>query len=300
MQIAHIGNTAGVASKIAKEQRKKGHNVDVFVFDDFTEKRFGGVRVNYNSKIAKFLFHRKLKSYDIWHYHYPYGSLKEKLEKMHQDQIFLKHYHGSDLRGKYDEDFCLVSTPDLLKYAPNAAWLPIPIDLKEIECYRNNTTCNVNSPPLIAHYPSYGNMRSYNFVYSNVFNRIENENKGKIINILNLSHEEALKKISYSNISIGKILPEMGWFATFELESMALGKPVMAYVSDELYDLYAPPIFRTTIDTFEDDLITLLSDESEMRRLSIEGLKYVEKHHNSQNITERLYKYYSSEKVMKN
>ena len=295
MRIAHIGNIAGIASIISKEQQSNGDAADVFVFDTFTEEQFGGVRIYYNSYISKLMFYKKLKSYDIWHYHYPYGGLKKYLEKNQQNKIFLKHYHGDDLRRarKKEYDFCLVSTPDLLNYAPNGQWLPNPIDLKEIECYRINNVNNVNSPPLIAHYPYYENMHSYNDHYSNVLDRIEKENKGKIVNISNITHTTALEKISYCSITIGKILPDIGWFGKFELESMALGKPVIAYVSDELYKRYSPPIFQTTINTFHDDLIALLNDKSEMKRLSLEGLKYIEKYHNSRNVTQQIYKYYN-------
>ena len=296
MRIAHIGNTAGIASILSKEQQSDGHIADVFVFDAFTQEQFGGLRIDYRSySFSKFMFHKKLKSYDIWHYHYPYGSLKEYLEKNQQNKILLKHYHGDDLRRatKKEHDFCLFSTPDLLKYAPNGEWLPNPIDLKEIECYRINNV-NENSPPLIVHYPYYRNMQSYNDHYSNVLDKIEKENKGRIINISNVTHTAALEKISYCSATIGKILPEIGWFGKFELESMALGKPVIAYVSDELYKRYSPPIYRTTIDTFHNDLITLLNDESEMKRLSLEGLKYTEKHHDTRNVTQQIYKYYKS------
>jgi hypothetical protein len=43
---------------------------------------------------------------------------------------------------------------------------------------------------------------------------------------------------------------------------------------------------------FEHDLIALLNDESEMKRLSLEGVNYIEKHHNTKNIVEQIYKYY--------
>ena len=110
MRIAHIGNTAGIGSMLSREQQQKGDDTDVFVFDDLTRSRFGGTN-NYNSFFDKNLFYMRLKQYDIWHYHYPYGSLHAYLKKNFKKKIFLKHYHGSDLRmtGEKDLDFCLVS-----------------------------------------------------------------------------------------------------------------------------------------------------------------------------------------------
>jgi len=81
MRIAHIGNTAGIGSMLSKEQQKKGHNTNVFVFDDLTQHRFGGIKINFNSFFEKTLFYTRLKFYDIWHYHYPHGSLHVYLKK---------------------------------------------------------------------------------------------------------------------------------------------------------------------------------------------------------------------------
>ncbi len=119
MKIAHINNTSGIASIIAEQQRREGHEVDVFVFNDTIFKQFGGSKLNYWSPLDRWKLFRKLRGYDVWHYHYPYGSLKRSLEKRNSDKIYLKHYHGNDLRDRHEGDFCLVSTPDLLKYAPN-------------------------------------------------------------------------------------------------------------------------------------------------------------------------------------
>ena len=59
---------------------------------------------------------------------------------------------------------------------------------------------------------------------------------------------------------------------------MALGKAVIAYVSDELYSKYRPPIYRTTRETFKSDLETLLQDQSERQRLGKSGLQYAQNH----------------------
>ncbi len=98
MKIAHIGEIAGVSSLLSSEQHQNGNMADVFVFDSVTQHRFGGIHVNYNSFIQKTMFYIRLKLYDVWHYHYPYGTLYNYLKKNYKNKIFLKHYHGSDLR----------------------------------------------------------------------------------------------------------------------------------------------------------------------------------------------------------
>lgn len=294
MNIGHIGNTAGVASTIAYEQQKSGHKTDIFVFDDLTHKLFGGIKINYNSHWEKWRFFHKLNDYDVWHYHHPYGSLKEKLESKKTGKIFLKHYHGSELRGKYENEFCVVSTPDLLKYAPKGIWIPNPINFQEIIKITQKSNSTI---PKIAHYPDYLLTKSFTDYYSAPLTKLENNGACKVIKIVNVPHKESLELISTCDIVVGKIMLDMGWFGKFELEGMALGKPVIAYVSDELYDKYKPPIYRTTPDTIEDDIVSLLADMDERERLSKEGLKYVRDNHDASNVTKLIQDCY--EKLVK-
>jgi glycosyltransferase involved in cell wall biosynthesis len=290
MRIAHINNISGVASIIAKQQRKEGHNIEVFVFNKIIYKQFGGTKFNYYLPLSRWKFFRRLNEYDIWHYHYPYGSLKRSLDRRHKDKIYLKHYHGNDIRGMYDDDFCVVSTPDLLQYAPNGKWLPNPIDLIELESIipLNQKQTRITK---IAHYPYYQNYDSNDY-YTTVLSEIGNEKKSEVVRISNLSHIKTLETISSCDIVIGKILPDVGWFGKFELEGMALGKPVITYVSDELYEKYKPSVYRTTENTFKRDLEGLIEDIAERDRLCKEGQAYIKKYHSMEVIFKALNEYY--------
>ncbi len=303
MRIAHINNISGVPSTIAENQKKQGHSVDVFVFNDIIHKQFGGTKVNYRSPIAQWKLFKKLKKdYDVWHYHYPYGSLKNNLERRNQGKMYLKHYHGDDIRGKHDNDFCLVSTPDLLQYAPNGRWLPNPIDtplIEKIVDAKGESTIdpkkNNNGKARVAHYPFYKNSHSPDSdYYTTALNKLQKENKCEKVEIINLSHIQALQAMHSSDIIVGKILPKVGWFGRFELEGMALGKPVITYVSDYLYEKYKPPIYRTTKDTFMQDLESLVADDAEKNRLAIEGQGYVKKHHSIESIIKTVNECYKS------
>lgn len=280
MRVAHIGNTAGVGSILAAAQRAKGHKTGVFVFDDATERQFGGTRVNYHSLFERWSFFQRLKGYDVWHYHYPYGSLKASLESRRQSKIFLKHYHGDDLRGKREDELCAVSTPDLLQFAPAGVWVPTPIDFSEIGSV---TPADASGVLKVAHYPYYEGKQAPDY-YSAALARLEEKGLCKVERIVNMPHREALAAIAVCDVVVGKILPGIGWFGKFELEGMALGKPAIAYVSDELYEKYRPPIFRTTAETFEQDLAGLLQNENERRRLSREGAAYVRENHDSDRV----------------
>jgi hypothetical protein len=49
MRIAQINNNAGAGSILAEQQRKDGHEVEVFVLNKITHKQFGGRKFNYCS-----------------------------------------------------------------------------------------------------------------------------------------------------------------------------------------------------------------------------------------------------------
>jgi len=295
VKVAHINNTSGLGTKISKEQeRKYGHQTKVFVFSDIAFHQFGGQKYNFNSRFSKFKFFNEIKNFDVWHYHYPYGSLKNNLEKKknkNNNKIMIKHYHGSDLRGKFEDEQCFVSTPDLLKFAPNGIWIPIAIDVNEI-LKNDKIQKKKNEVKKIAHYPYYKIRKTHDDNYSETLNKIKSEYNCEIVEIINVKHTEAISLISECDIVIGKIMPEMGWFSTFELEGMLLEKPVIAYVSDELYEKYRPPIYRTTKDTFEKDLVNLLEDEKRQKNLAAEGKTYVCNTHAVDKVVELIEKYY--------
>jgi glycosyltransferase involved in cell wall biosynthesis len=308
LKIAHIGNTAGVASIIAEEQKKNNHTVEVFVFDKLLHEQFGGTfidyrfirRINKGNKSVNFrwflerkrLF-KRLQNYEIWHYHYPYGSLKRNISKHLKGQKLLNHYHGDDLRNKLDNNFCIVSTPDLLKFAPHGVWVPNPVNVP----YIRNFVCDESSKPSIfrvAHYPYYRSYPGYPDYYSYPLSNLEKKGKCKVVTVFRQDYPATLRTLANCDVVIGKILPSIGWFGKFELEAMALGKPVIAYISDELFEKFRPPVYRTKENTFEKDLETLLESVTEQRRLGDEGRSYVEKNHSVKHVCNLIEKYYQN------
>lgn len=296
MKIVHINNTAGVASVLARQQNNTGHTAEVFVFNSAAHRQFGGKKFNYHWPLSRWNFFKIIKEFDLWHYHYPYGSLKKNLEKRRNLKPFLKHYHGDDIRGLVDTDFCLVSTPDLLKYVPNGKWLPNPIDIDGINCMLTEISYE-NKLPKVLYYPKVyeSNIHSRELgIKRSVLADLEVKRKLVVIPILDLPYEKALNKIAQCDIVVGKILPIMGWIGRIELEAMALGKPVIAYVSDELYDRYKPPVFRTSEKSFQSDLEYLLEDTNTRDILVKLGLVYVKDNHSVHNVCNLLHKYYAS------
>jgi glycosyltransferase involved in cell wall biosynthesis len=325
LKIAHIGNTSGVPISLAREQSKQGHEVEVFVFSPLAQRQFGGTFVNLNRVsiwegqkhvnnlylLNKLKFFNTLKKYDIWHYHTPHGTLKEQIEERKKGHRYLKHYHGTELRHKYEPDFCLVSTPELLEFAPNGSWVPNPLDLELISKFQNgkditraddqkelNHDGNVKPTIRLAHYPYYktSGHEMYRDYYTETMKLLKNKQGLDVVEIYGLPYQESIQTHSNCDITIGKIEPFVGWPGRFELEGMALGKPVICYVIDELYEKFRPPVFRTTKETFRQDLEYLLEDESTRERLAKQGMEYVKRNHDVRETTKRLEHFYEKAK----
>lgn len=314
MNIAHINNLAGVGSEISKGQRKQGHHVQVFTFDRTLHKMFGENYVNFNFKTVDkqgtktnpfYLVHRqfflnKIKDCDIWHYHYPFGGLREWLyENRNEKNKIVKHYHGDDIRGRKDNGRAIVATPDLLDYAPNSVWIKNPVDLEFISKFKTGVEEGKDKGrdkdkdsrlKLVAHYPHY-KLYSSQDNYSNTLYELEKKGVIKIHEIFGLEYDKALSKLAQCDIAVGKIMPDVGWFGKFELEAMALGIPVIAFVSPALYQKYKPPIYNTTVYDFKKDLETLVHDSDTKKRLNKEGIEYV-RSHDIPNVVREIDKFY--------
>ncbi|MGI0026160.1 MAG: glycosyltransferase [Nitrososphaera sp.] len=146
----------------------------------------------------------------------------------------------------------------------------------------------------MAHYPHYKKYGAelHPDYYSAALTLLVSEGKCEVVEILGTDYRNALQKLADCDITLGKILPNVGWFGRFELEAMVLGKPVVCYVSDQLYQKYEPPVYRTSKNTLYEDLLALISDRNEQQRLSREGSRYVKEKHDVYALAKQLDGYY--------
>lgn len=133
MKILHVGDICGIPQTLAAEQRRRGHQADCIAFPgDFTLRW----------RIRKFLkLLEWIPAYDRVHFHYSTGlpfAPDLPIWKLMGKEIVM-HFHGSDIRGrrlnpliKWLSNKIYVSTPDLLRWAPSAEWMPQPFDFSAL------------------------------------------------------------------------------------------------------------------------------------------------------------------------
>lgn len=140
LKILHIGNPCGVAEIIGREMDKQFKTETTVVENadnDPYHQTTRGARIR-----GKwwFLTYAALEvlNMDIIHIH----SHDKLAHKTHTLQPTVLHYHGSDIRGKWQKrhkywgpvDSILVSTPDLLEGAPERArHFPNPVDTERFK-----------------------------------------------------------------------------------------------------------------------------------------------------------------------
>ncbi len=142
VSVLHIWNTAGVASTIAKYQRKI-LGWDTWVITRKKYDPYGLTIYGQACECGRVMFYLytifKSVRYDVIHIH----SRDEFLRILNTPRrvglykCLVIHYHGSEIRNKWSArreywskaDIIMVSTPDLLRDAPrNAFYIPNPVD----------------------------------------------------------------------------------------------------------------------------------------------------------------------------
>ncbi len=141
MRVLHIWNTAGVASIMARYQKRLlGWNTWVVmrkVFDRFGLTTYGEV-IDAGAKMFTARALWMARKFDIIHVH-TFDKIVPLLKMLYPRKKVILHYHGTDIRNRWREkerywrrsDIVLVSTFDLLSGAPShVIYLPNPVDME--------------------------------------------------------------------------------------------------------------------------------------------------------------------------
>ena len=253
-----------------------------------------------------FFFIRALCKYDCFHFHFlnsllPYG-LDLPLLKLFNKKIFFE-FHGSELRGKIRDieykyyhkapksklqtflinnackyaDGIILHDIELKMHLPDinvpVYIVPLRVDLSRFEPVFPDT--NVEKP-IVVHAPSNRNNKGTKWILA-AAEKLKDDID--FILVENKTQEEAIEVYTKSDIIIDQIT--MGTYGVFSIEGMALGKPVLSYISKEIRESFPDscPIQNIEPDTVYDVLKEVASDAKLRRELGIQGRKYVENYH---------------------
>ncbi len=178
----------------------------------------------------------------------------------------------------------LVTDPELKTYCPEAKIVPRAIDL---EYWPYVGVKEHNEPPLIIHAPSRRTVKGTEMLMQ-ALGRLQNRGIGFRLQLgENMTHAEAREVYMQEDIVVEQL--RIGWYGVLSVEAMALGKPVLAYVREDLrHHLPHPPLVMTSPDTVEHDLETLIADPGRRMELSRRARQYVEEVHDSRQVAAQL------------
>jgi glycosyltransferase involved in cell wall biosynthesis len=208
----------------------------------------------------------------------------------------LYHFLGSDIRGRPPEqlaygrraDAQVVGSYDAIRWVPEAEVIPPGLDLAAY----SPPPPSDRTRPLVVHAPS-DRVRKGT---EHVIDACE-ELDVELDIVEGLPHREARRRYERADIVVEQL--NAGWHGVFGLEAMALGKPVVTYLKDDVVRRTEEafgvriPIVSATKETLAEQLRPLVDSPAERRRIGAESRAYVERVHDIDKVADRLLALYS-------
>jgi glycosyltransferase involved in cell wall biosynthesis len=299
MRVLQIGSIAGVPQELSRAQRRLGLKSDVISFQPH--------QFNYEVDLYRptrlpipFRYCERMRSlfklagdYDIFHFHWssaiPFGLDLPIWKKL--DKKIILHYHGDDVRGKGSRCFhsmfadrILVSTPDLLEWSPNAVFVPNPINLEKFQYV--GVKAHPGSVKII-HAPSDRLVKGTEYIIKAVEGLKADGYDVELILVENMPYQQAVELYREADVVVDQLI--VGWYGSFAVECMALGKPVCVYIRQDLLSYFQEmPMVNTSPSRLENDLRRLLEDIGALQDMSRKVRKYAEQVHDSEKIAQKL------------
>ncbi len=130
----------------------------------------------------------------------------------------------------------------------------------------------------ILHAPSDDGFKGTRYVISAI-EKLKKDNTDFDFELLrNKTHDETIEAIKNCDILIDQMVA--GWYGLISIEAMALGKTVVCYIDDKLYD-YLPdlPVINLNPDNLAEGLKQLIGQKEKLTEYGKLGRKFAEKYH---------------------
>lgn len=258
-----------------------------------------------------FFFLSALKKYNCFHFHFGHSILncfELPFYRLFRKRIFFE-FHGSDLRDH--ETFCkgsgmpydpkeatppkiharnrkicrmadgiIVHDDELIPYLPKERApvyvVPLRVDISQFETrYPDPDAKRIR----IVHAPSKRAVKGTKYVLE-AFDRLKDRYDNiELVLVEGKSQQEAFEIYKTADIIVDQLFA--GTYGVFAIESMAMGKPVVTYISEEMKEKLPEelPIVSGNIHSVETAIESLIKDGAARREKGIAGRKYAEDYH---------------------
>lgn len=333
MKILHAPvEVANQSSLSVKGLRSNGYYADSMVFESNKFNYSNEINLGLNNTknialklIKKFCFFLKaIVKYDIFHFHFGRSLLPHNIDlfilRLLKKKVVMQ-FHGTDIRKKSviekSNKFYTFCSPDsdtkscvkqkrISKHVNTAIVadfelyehvdktfkqvhiVPHRIDLERFEPQYPSMDKEV---PLIVHAPSKRGGKGTDIVI-NVISKLQQRHKIDFMLVENKSNKEAIEIYKKADIVIDQIL--VGTYGVFAVETMALGKPVICYIREDLRDkfLEKPPIISANPENLYEAVENLILKPSLRNEIGLRSREYVERVHDTKIVAEKLIEIY--------
>lgn len=325
MKVLHAPiEIAGQIGVLCNALRKKGHLASGYnFFSNYLDYR--DYLMNADMFEMSGMFESASRFFDIFHYHYGLSIFPEyrDIEILRSlGKPIIMHHWGNDVRtheqatqnnpyvftgdcpdaDKVHRDLTTLSKhvtdaivqdyevyPYVSNYYERVHVIPIAVNLSRFNPVYPEL--DVKRPTII-HAPTNKEFKGTAHVEAAI-EQLKKERNIHYVRIEKMSHREAIKHYKKADIIIDQIL--CGSYGLFSVEAMAYGKPVIAYIREDLASRSdTPPIHNANPDTIYEVLKELV-DNPELRRSSgIAGRKFVQNHHNSEVVVKQIMDVYQT------
>lgn len=221
-----------------------------------------------------------VRFHDIARIHNPYVYTGDSPpnEVMHERLTKMTRY----IKQAIVQDYEMV--PYVENYYDHVHVVPIAIDLSQFTPAYPDP---MKKRPLILHAPTNPDFKGTAHV-ENAIEQLRKEYDFDYKRIEKLKHSEAIELYKEADLIIDQVL--CGSHGLLSVETMALGKPVVTYIREDLISRFPSelPIVNANPDTLYDQVKKLLENPSLRRTHGEQGRKYVEAYHSSDVVIEQL------------
>jgi hypothetical protein len=304
-RVLHLpANTDGIPWANVQALRRRGAHAELAVFDRGTVYpetdwvidllpdpiRRGAARLH--------AFLRFMPTFDVFHF---YGStllparLQFRALRLARRRSVV-HLVAGDVRSRTAADLAWMAAADArvadshatARLVPDAHVIPPPIDLAAAVPVPPTN----REPPLAVYAPTADRADDTAMVVAAC------TQLGVELDVVEgVHHDDAFERYKAADLAIGSIGAD--WYGSFEIEAMALGKPVVAALDRDVLrqseEAFATtvPIVTATRETLVERLRPLVADPDERRRVGVAGRAYVERVHDANTIADRLIDVYA-------
>jgi len=192
----------------------------------------------------------------------------------------------------------LVTDPELQSYVENSMVLQRAIDFKKIDVilgeHKSSPQKSSDKKIRIAHAPSRRALKGTKIVLDVIQKLIDQGMDIELDVIEQVTNIEALNRMAQADLVIDQM--RIGWYGVLAVEAMALGKPTIAYIRNDLVDKLEPdcPIIKSNPDSFMDDLSALLRDKKKLAAIGVKSRKFAKRYHCSKVVAKKATEIYDT------